>query len=125
MDATNMPPLERAAAEAEALGLPVDMLVSADLARFRRLAEAATPKLDEWAWDLLDHVLSGGEQADILGGHVDLPGTGTILAGIDEWADGADYAHVERAGALARKVAGWSPLAVAGVLMRLRLGRSR
>lgn len=116
------PLLERLDREAEALGVSLPALLTADLHRYRTLAAAATPELTEWEWLLLGHVLDGIEQLDILGGIDDLPSNARIITAIDEWADHADYDDTTRAGDLRRKVASWSPLEIAGVLHRLRQG---
>lgn len=99
-------------ADADGAGVPLSDLVRTDLVRYRKLAEAATPSLTRWQWDLLSHVLSGVEAHDILSGFDALPSSGRVAAAIDAL----------RAGELRQQVMGWPPLTIAGVLMRLRRG---
>ena len=107
-------------AEAEAMGISFPALLTADVVRFRQLAEAAAPRLSEWEWGLIWHVLNGREAHDILTGRDDLPTPHAIAAEIDVWADSALDDETVRAGKLRERVMQWSPLAVAGVLLRLR-----
>ena len=113
-------PLVLEQAEAERLGLSLSKLLTVDLVRYRALAAAAMPDLDAWEWSLLEHVLDGIEALHAHAGRDDLPSSRRIVAEIDEWADGALDDETIRAGSLREKVAGWSPLAIAGVLFRLR-----
>lgn len=106
--------------EAERLGVSFPALLTTDLARYRWLAERAAPSLTEWQWDLLSHVLDGVEQLRILGGDDSLPSPGSIIAEIEEWCDGATDEDVLRAGALTKQIQEWTPLTIAGVLLRLR-----
>lgn len=114
------PPLLAAREEAERIGLSFPALLTADLKRYRAMAAAATPALDEWEWWLIGHILAGREQADVLTGIDDLPSRQSIVADIDDWADGALDDETVKAGELRAKVMAWSPLAIAGVLFRLR-----
>lgn len=106
--------------EAERMGVSFPALLTADLARLRQLAEAATPELGDWQWSLLSHVLSGAEAHRLLTGDDSLPSPALIVAEIDMWADGATEDEMFRAGELTRDMANWAPLTVAGVLLRLR-----
>lgn len=114
------PPLRLIQAEAAAMGISFPALLTADVVRFRRLAEAAGPQLTEWEWGLLSHVLDGIEAHLILMGDDSLPGVGSIIAEIDTWADGADYDDIRRAEELRRQVLTWQPLTIAAVFFRLR-----
>lgn len=114
------PPLVLLQAEAAALGVSFTALLTADVVRYRAMAEAAVPDLDEWQWRVLHELLDGIEQARILGGDDTLPDARRIVAEIDSWADTAGNADTLRAAALRQIVAGWSPLTIAGVLFRLR-----
>jgi hypothetical protein len=102
------------------MGVSLSALMTADTVRYRSLAAAATPQLTTWEWDLLSHVLSGVEAHRILTGDDSLPSPMSIAAELDAWADGALDDEILRAGELRQAVLGWTPLAVAGVLMRVR-----
>lgn len=102
------------------MGVSFPALLTAEIVRFRRLAEAATPELTEWQWGLLAHVLSGIEMHRIISGDDELPGRAAIIAEIDTWADSATDEDTLRASELRRLVETWSPLAIAGVFLRLR-----
>lgn len=120
----NLPDRLVAALEADADGAAVSLpaLLTADLIRYRALADAAVPKLTDWQWGLLSHVMSGIEGHRILTGDDSLPSPLGIAAEIDTWADHAADDETIKAGELRRMVLSWSPLAIAGVLMRLRRG---
>lgn len=107
-------------ADAEALGVSLPAVITADLTRYRKMAEAASPKLSDWQWGLLSHVLNGIEAHRILTGDDALPSGASIAVEIDTWADGAMDDDCLRAGELRGQVLTWSPLTIAGVLMRLR-----
>lgn len=107
-------------ADADGAGVSLPALLTADLIRYRALADAAVPQLTDWQWDCLSHVMSGIEGNRILGGLDDLPSPGSIIAEIDTWADGASDEDTLRAGKLIEQVKTWPPLTIAGVLMRLR-----
>lgn len=102
------------------MGVSLAALLTADTVRFRRLAEAAVPELTDWQWGLLSHVLDGIEAHRILTGDDSLPSPVSIAAEIDTWADHATDEDTLRAGELRQAVLRWTPLAVAGVLMRVR-----
>lgn len=112
--------VQRLGSDAEALAVSLPALITADLTRYRQMAEAAAPALDAWEWACLGHVLDGIEGHRILSGDDSLPSAVGIVAEIDTWADHADDADTLRAGALRVKVLGWSPLTIAGALFRLR-----
>lgn len=114
------PPLVRIQDEAAAIGVSFPALLTADVVRYHAMAAAAVPDLDEWEWRLLSHVLDGMEMHRVTSGDDTLPGPRAIGAAIEEWCDSAAYDDVSRAGALGRRVAGWSPLAIAGLFLRLR-----
>lgn len=116
------PPIARLKSEADSMGVSFPALLTADLVRYRALAEAAAaePALDEWEWQLLAHVMSGIEAHEILTGIDMIPSAARIAAEIDAWADSADDDDTIRAGRLRNIVAGLTPIAVAGILMRLR-----
>lgn len=109
-------------ADAEALAVSLPALLTADLIRYRALADAAVPRLTDWQWDCLSHVMSGIEGSRILGGLDDLPSGTSIAIAIDEWADGLNDndGDISRAGMLRKQAVEWPPLTIAGVLMRLR-----
>lgn len=106
--------------EAERIGVSFPALLTTDLARYRWLAEQAVPSLAEWQWRLLSHVLDGIEQHRILSSDDSLPSAGSVIAEIETWCDGATDDDVLRAGMLTKQIQGWTPLTIAGVLMRLR-----
>lgn len=106
--------------EAERLGVSFPALLTADLARYRQLAQDAAPSLSDWELHLLSHVLSGIEAHDILSGIDALPSSGRIVAEIESWCDGATDPDILRAGTLTRQVKGWAPLTIAGLLLALR-----
>lgn len=111
--------------EAERIGVSFPALLTTDLARYRDLAERAVPPLTEWQWGLLSHVLDGIEQHRILSGDDGLPSAGAIIAEIETWCDAASREDdILWAGELIRwmreRPGEWSPLAIAGVLLRLR-----
>lgn len=119
------PPLTLIQAEAAAMGVSFPALLTADIVRFRRLADAAIPSLTDWQWMLLSHVLDGIEMHRIISGDDSLPSAGSIVAEIDTWADSASDEDALRAGELRRKVIAWSPLTTAGILFRLRAEAAR
>lgn len=119
------PPLTLVQSEAVAMGVSFPALLTADVVRFRQLADAAMPPLTDWHWRLLSHVLDGIEAQRILTGDDNLPSPASIAAEIDTWADGATDDDALRAGDLRRQVASWSPLAIAGVFIRLRANMAR
>jgi len=103
------------------MGVSFPALLTAEIVRYRAMAAAATPKLDDWQWKLLAHVLSNTEAHRILTDDDTLPSGASIAAAIDEWADGAlGDDETLRAGELREQVLKWSPLAVAGIMHRLR-----
>ena len=106
--------------EAERLGVSFPALLTADLTRYRQLAQAASPSLSDWEFALLAHVLGGIEAHDILCGIDALPSSTRIIAEIDSWCDGASDEDVIRAGAVVRQVKAWTPLTIAGLLQALR-----
>src|SRR5262249_38425277 len=114
------PPLSELQGEAERMGVSFPALLTAELVSYRSMAQAAHRQLGEWEWSLLSHVMSGIEAHRILAGDDTLPSAGSIVAAIDEWADGAQDDEALRAGKLRGQAIGWSPLAIAGVMMRLR-----
>jgi hypothetical protein len=115
------PPLaQMLAEEADHIGVSIPALLTTDIVRYRTLAAAAVPDLTSWQWSLLSHVMSGTEAHDILSRIDDLPSPLRIAAAIDEWADHALDDETLEAGKLREAVIGWSPLTIAGVLMRLR-----
>lgn len=107
-------------ADADGAGVSLPALLMTDLIRYRALADAAVPQLTDWQWDCLSHVLSGAEGHRILSGIDDLPSPAGITAEIDTWADGAPDEDALKAGELIEQVKTWTPLTIAGVLMRLR-----
>ena len=119
------PPLTLIQAEAAAMGVSFPALLTADVVRFRRLADAAVPPLTDWQWGLLSHVLDGVEMHRILTGDDNLPSPANIAAEIDTWADGAVDDDALRAGDLRKLVVAWSPLIIAGVCIRLRADAAR
>jgi len=108
------------AADAAGAGVPLSDIVRTDLARYRTLAAAAVPALDKWEWSLLSHALSGIEAHHILADDDSLPSPASIAIEIDTWADGAQDDDCLRAGDLRQRVLTWTPLMIAGVLLRLR-----
>jgi hypothetical protein len=114
--------LARLTADADALAASIPAVLTADLDRYRALALAAAPKITEWEYSLLSHVLSGVEGHGILTGDDALPTPQRIAAEIDTWAGGALDDETLRAGALRQRVVQWSPLTIAGLLFRLREG---
>lgn len=114
------PPLASVQAEAERMGVSFPALLTADVVRHRQLAEAAVPRLTDWQWGLLSHVLGGIEAHRILAGDDNLPSAISIAAEIDTWADGALDDEMLKAGELRRQVIEWLPLTIAGVFLRLR-----
>lgn len=119
------PPLTLIQAEAAVMGVSFPALLTADVVRFRRLADAAVPPLTAWQWDLLLHVLDGIEAHRILTGDDNLPSPANITAEIDTWADGAADDDALRAGELHKLVMAWSMLTVAGVCIRIRADVAR
>lgn len=107
------------------MGVSFPALLTADMVRFRRLAAAAVPPLNDWQWGLLSHVLNGIEMHRIITGDDSLPGVGSIVAEIDTWADGATDDDMLRAGDLRKQVLAWSALTIAGILIRLRATAAR
>jgi hypothetical protein len=91
------------------------------------MAEAAIPTLTERQWGLLAHVCDGIEMYALIGGRRDdLPSAMRIAAEIMDWMRrGGSETSPEWARALYDQVVQWSPLAVAGVLMRLRADGAR
>ena len=114
------PAVKVTAGEADAIGVSPSLLIEADLARFRALAQAAVPDLTEWQWGLISHILGGIELHRLLSGDDTIPAASWIAAEVDVWADGALDDEALAAGELRRKVIGWSPLAIAGLMMGLR-----
>ena len=119
------PALMRTQIEADALGLSFVSLLTADVVRFRSLADAAVPQLTEWQWSLLSRVLDDVEPQRILAGIDDLPDGATIAAYIDSWADSATGDDASKARDLRRQAASWPPLTVAGALFHLRTEAAR
>jgi len=118
----NAPPyLLRLRDEAERMALTFPALLTADLKRYRAMAEAAVPPLSDWQNRALAHILDGIEAMDILSGIDDLPSAGRIAAEITDWSSRlTDYGEIEEAERLRKIVAGLQPLAIAGLLMRVR-----
>ena len=116
------PPLTLIQAEAAAMGVSFPALLTADVSRWRRLAAANEPDLDEWQWSCLDHVLSGIEAQRILTGIDDLPSAGSIVAELDDWAArlNDNDGDISRVGFLRAYVIEWSPLQVAAALFWIR-----
>lgn len=106
--------------EAERIGVSFPAMLTTDLARYRWLAEQAVPLLTEWQWGLLSHVLDGIEAHGILTGNDSLLSAGSVIAEIETWCDGATDDDVLRAGVLTKQIREWTPLAIAGVLLRMR-----
>jgi hypothetical protein len=106
--------------EAERIGVSFPATLTTDLARYRWLAERAVPSLTVWQWGLLSHVLGGIEAHGILTGNDSLPSIGSVIAEIETWCDGATDDDILRAGVLTKKIQEWTPLAIAGVLLRMR-----
>lgn len=106
--------------EAERIGVSFPALLTTDLARYRWLAEQAVPSLTDWQWGLLSHVMSGIEAHRILTGDDNLPSIGTVIAEIETWCDGGTDDDILRAGELVKQIQMWTPLTIAGVLLRLR-----
>jgi hypothetical protein len=108
-------------AEAQALGVTIGRLVTADLNRYRRLAAEAIPTLTERQWKLLSHVLDGMDASSIVARDDVLPTVGDVTAGIMDWMRAGGS---EERPAWARELYGaaqeWSPLTIAGVMLRLR-----
>jgi hypothetical protein len=107
-------------AEADRIGVSFPALLTTDLVRYRGLASAAVPALDEWEWACLDHVLNGIDARQIRDGSDALISGDRIAAEIVTWADDAIGDELIRAEQLARKAAEWRPIQVAGALMHLR-----
>lgn len=105
------PLLEALRREAQRLGVSFPALLTADLARYRALAEAAVPRLPDEDWRQLEGLLAGIEAEGIVAGDDRLPKLRRIAAGDD------------REAALLRRLAELPPLALAGVLLRLRRER--
>lgn len=114
--------------QAEAKGLFGDRsgygagtLASADLSRYRRMAEAAVPQLTDRQWGLLSHILDGAEFARLVHRDDGMPSSGEIAAGIMDWmrAGGSETAPAW-ARQLYDQARAWSPLTIAGILFRLR-----
>lgn len=114
------PPLLRLRDEADAIGASFPAVLTADLVRYRRMADAAVPELTDWQWGLLSHVLDGIEGARIISGDDSLPSAGAIAAEIDAWADSTNDEDTLRAGELRGKAIAWTPMAIAGIFHRLR-----
>lgn len=114
------PPIMRLKQEADAMGVSFPSLLTADLVRCRALAEAALPPLDAWEREAIDHALSGIESHRILAGDDSLPSAGWIAAAVQEMADGRPDDEMLRLEALARQAREWSPIAILGLMMRLR-----
>lgn len=109
--------------EADRLGVSFPALITADLSRYRWLADQAVPPLTEWQWGLLSHVLDGIEAHRILTGDDSLPSIGAVIAEIESWCDGATDGDILHAGVLVKQIQEWTPLTVAGVLLRMRQAR--
>lgn len=109
-------------AEAASLGMSVPALIAADIKRYRRMADAAIPPLTERQWTLLSHVCDGIETLDIAVSRVDdVPSPDRIASGIMDWMHaGGSETSPRWARDLYDQVLTWSPLTIAGVLMRLR-----
>lgn len=109
-------------AEAASLGMSVPALIAADIKRYRRMADAAIPEITDRQWGLLSHVCDGIEALDIgVSGIDDVPSSGRLAAGIIEWMrGGGSETSPTWARDLYDQMLTWSPLTVAGVLMRLR-----
>lgn len=107
-------------ADADGAGVSLPALLMADLIRYRALADAAVPRLTQWQWECLAHVMFGIEGSAISSGTDNLPGSGTIITEIDTWAADGTTEEIARAGKLIEQVKTWTPLTIAGVLMRLR-----
>jgi hypothetical protein len=106
-------------ADARGCGLPASMLVRTDLVRYRALSQAAVPPLSEWEWKLLSQLLSGTDAQRILNGDDSLPSGSSIARELDRLPGGATPERI-KIDELRRMAMEWSPLAVAGILMRVR-----
>lgn len=109
-------------AEAASLGASVPALIAADITRYRRMADAAIPRLTDKQWGLLSHVCDGIEALDIGVSRIDdVPSPVRIAAEIMDWMRGGGSGTSPKwARDLYDQVGQWPPLTVAGVLMRLR-----
>lgn len=109
-------------AEAKSIGVSTPRLIATDLNRYRIMADQAVPKLSEQQWGLISHVLDGIEAAEIVSGNDGLEHVGPdrIAAELKDWM----RPYGDKPPAWARKlhddVLTWSPLTIAGLLMRLR-----
>lgn len=119
-------------AEAESLGLTdtrgagTGRLITADLNRFRRMAAHATPKLTERQWGLLSHVLDGAEFSRLIRQEDELPGRGEIAAEIMDWMRaGGSETSPAWARELYDQTLSWTPIAIAGIMLRLRAEEAR
>lgn len=112
-------------AEAHPLGVSLPRLVASDLTRYRRLADAAIPSLTDKQWGLLGHVLDGAEFGRFATRDDTLPGSGEIAAEIAAWMEPLGKSPPAWARQLLDDVRGWSPLTIAGVLIRLRAEEAR
>jgi hypothetical protein len=100
----------------------VPALIATDIKRYRRMADAAILPLTERQWNLLSHVCDGIEALDIgVSGIDDVPSSGRIAAEVMDWMrGGGSETSPKWARDLYDQMLEWSPLTVAGVLMRLR-----
>lgn len=114
------PAVARTAGEAEAMGIASSTLIEADLARLRALAAAATPRMSEDEADVVAEALSSIESSRLISGDDSIPSPAWLSATLTEMADEAGDGEVMLLDRLAQEAAGWSPLAVLGLMMRMR-----
>jgi hypothetical protein len=96
--------------EAEAMGIGLPVLLTADLKRLREIIPALAPQLTDWERQLIEHVMPPEGNAMLLDRGVgeQIVSADRIRIGIMEWADGADQDQMLKAEDLARRAATWS-----------------
>jgi hypothetical protein len=112
--------------EAEALDISFTALLALDLLRLRALASAAEPVLTTWQWEFLGRFLRDFDEQCTTTERQDIvPEPLALSDEIRAWAAGArSRADEVQALELSRLVLSLSPIALVGVLMRLRIERN-
>lgn len=108
--------------EADAMGVGLPMLLTADLKRLREVIPAMAPDLTDWERQLIEHVMpdEGMDMiADVRLGER-IVSADRLRVGVMEWADGADQDEMLKAEALAKRAATWSDVERWALMIRCR-----
>lgn len=108
--------------EAEAMGVGLPMLLATDLIRLRGVLAASLPKLTEWEWGLVSHVMDDEAMALLADREIGerIVSAESLHAAIVEWADGAEGDDLLQAEALAQRALKWTDVQRWALMIRAR-----